>query len=106
MISDHIRTLLRLLKTPYLRERNSRRSESSRAAAIEVVQKHGLEAHLYFPSVGRRDDRELCDALDLLASNGFLVTDSGGNIVGKFMKVNESSSEIADARRAAFKIVK
>lgn len=80
-------------------------SESAKNNALDVIEKHGLEAHFYFPGIGNRNDEELSNALDLLSSLGFIITDSSGNIVGKAAKKRLSSQEKADSRRSAFKIV-
>lgn len=74
-------------------------------AMLEVVSKHGMKAHKYFPGVGQRDDVELSTALDWFAANGFVVTDKNGGIVGKVATANMDSSELAELRRSQMKLV-
>lgn len=70
-------------------------SEKSQNYALDVIEKHDLEAHYYLPSVGKRNDEELSNALDLLSISGFIITDSNGNLVGKVAKKRLSSQEKA-----------
>lgn len=74
-------------------------------AMLEVVSKHGMKAHKYFPGVGQRDDVELSTALDWFAANGFVVTDKNGGIVGKVATANMDRSELAELRRSQMKLV-
>lgn len=74
-------------------------------AMLEVVSKHGMKAHKYFPAVGQRDDVELSTALDWFAANGFVVTDKNGAIVGKVATANMGRSELAELRRSQMKLV-
>lgn len=72
---------------------------------LEVISKHEMKAHKYFPGVGQRDDVELSTALDWFAANGFVVTDKNGGIVGKVATANMDRSEIAELRRSQMKLV-
>lgn len=79
--------------------------KDSIANAIALVEQHGMKAHLYFPATGRHTEHELALALTILGSNGFIITDGQGDIVGKVSTHGLSSEEIAMIRRATFKIV-
>lgn len=74
-------------------------------AMLDVVSKHGMKAHKYFPGVDQRDDIELWTALDWFAANGFIVTDKKGAMVGKVATANMDSSELAELRRSQMKLV-
>ncbi len=73
--------------------------------AIQLVEQHGLVAHLYIPGVDHRDNKELCVALDLLASSGFIISDGKDNLVGKVITPRLTKDELAKARRANFRLV-
>lgn len=74
-------------------------------AMLDVINKHGMKVHKYFPGIGHRDDFELSIALDWFAANGFVVTDKNGGIVGKVATANMDSSELAELRRSQMKLV-
>lgn len=76
-----------------------------RQAMLDVISKHGMKAHKYFPGVGQREDVELSTALDWFAANGFIVKDRNGAIVGKVATANMDSSELAELRRSQMKLV-
>ena len=80
-------------------------SEKAQNHALDVIEKHGLEAHYYLPSIGSRKDEELSHALDLLSSSGFIITDQNGQLIGKAAKTRLSSQEKAENRRSTFKVV-
>ncbi|MBW8191300.1 hypothetical protein K0504_09650 [Neiella marina] len=97
-----------LVKMVYHKLTESRRQRNwskERDWALDVIECKGHSAHYYMPSIGQREDSELCRALDLLAGQGFIVTDGDGNLVGKVAKARISSGERAEQRRAEFKIV-
>ncbi len=71
--------------------------------SIAVIERNNMRAHLYLPSTGR--DTELDLALAILSSNGFIITDDQGEIVGKVCTHGLTSEEIAAIRRSTFKIV-
>lgn len=73
--------------------------------AIQLVELHGLVAHLYIAGVGHRDNYELSVALDLLASSGFIITDGKDNLVGKVITPRLTKDELAKARRSNFHLV-
>ncbi len=72
--------------------------------AIDVIEQNGMKAHLYIAGVGRRDNYDLSVALDLLASSGFIITDEQENLVGKVITPRMSSDDLANVRRASFKV--
>lgn len=86
-------------------KRFSNAHKKERQAMLDVISKHGMKAHKYFPGVGQRDDVELSTALDWFASNGFVVTDKNGGIVGKVATANMESTELAELRRSQMKLV-
>ena len=79
--------------------------DKQRKAMIDVINKHGMKAHMYFPSVRHRENIELSTALDWFAANGFIVTDENGDIVGKVATANMDSVQLAEIRRAEMKLV-
>jgi hypothetical protein len=79
--------------------------QESISNAIAVIEQHGMKAHLYFPATGRHTEHELALALTILGSNGFIITDGQGEIVGKVSTHGLSSEEMAMIRRSTFKIV-
>ena len=69
-----------------------------------MIEEHGFKAHLYFPGLGIEDKR-LYIALARLNYAGYIFTGEDGEILGKVSTARPSSYEIADARRASFKII-
>lgn len=55
--------------------------------------------------MGKRDNALLCEALDVMASAGYIMTNSSGAIVGTVAKARLSPNEKAEQKRATFKIV-
>jgi len=87
-------------------QEGDRLSEKSIDSAIVEIEKHGMKAHFYLAGVGRRANRDLSYALDTLEAAGFIVTDSNGYLVGNVATKNLGSNELAEQRRATFKVVK
>lgn len=77
-----------------------------RDKALDTIKEAEFNAHYYLPSVGHRKNKSLSGALDSLAGKGFIITDKGGNLVGKVAKARLNSNEVAEAKRATFTIVK
>ncbi len=80
--------------------------EASREHALDVISKHGIEAHYYLAAIGNRSDKQLSEALDILSSAGYIMTDAAGQLVGKVAKARLNSNEKAQHYRASFKVVK
>lgn len=80
-------------------------SPIAREKHLDVLDRYGLKAHLYLPSIGNRNNTELCGSLDALASAGYIITDSNGNLVGKVTSARLSNDEIAEQKRALLRIV-
>lgn len=76
----------------------------ARERALDVLAKHGLRAHWYAPTAGV-EDPELADACRLLGDHGFLITGARGELVGKVATARLSSEEIAQQRRAQFRLI-
>lgn len=83
----------------------NRLSPRSVDAAIEVIERRGMKAHLYLPGVGHREDEELSYALDTLGAAGFIVTTAAGALIGRVATHGLSSEQIAEQRRAEFKVI-
>ena len=81
-------------------------SEAARENALDVIEKHGYRAHFYLPTVGAQSDRELWEALETMRLAGFIITDRNGHLVGKAATARLTGQEIAEERRAFFKLVK
>lgn len=77
----------------------------AREKYLDILDKHGIDAHYYLPSIGSRDNTLLCEALDAMASAGYIMTNSSGAIVGTVAKARLSPNEKAEQKRATFKIV-
>jgi len=80
-------------------------SDSARKHWLDVLDKHGITAHFYMASCGYREDTELSNALDRLNAAGYIFTDTAGHLVGRIAKARLSSQEIAELKRADFKII-
>ncbi|GIC77141.1 hypothetical protein [Moritella sp. F3] len=72
---------------------------------LDEIAAQGYSAHYYVPSIGLTNN-ELRNSLDYLASKGFIITDSNEVLVGKVAKARMDSTELAEQRRATFKIIK
>ncbi|WP_045861728.1 hypothetical protein [Teredinibacter purpureus] len=70
-------------------------SPFARNKYLEILERNGIDAHYYLPSVGSRGNDELCEALDALAHAGYIMTDSSGYIVGTVAKARLSNNEKA-----------
>lgn len=79
-------------------------SESARIKALDTLRKHGIAAHYYLPAAGC-EDRELADVLRHFGSNGYIMTDANGAIVGKVAKATLTSEERALEARKRFFLV-
>jgi predicted HD phosphohydrolase len=79
--------------------------EVARARALDVLERHALQAHWYAPAVGCTDG-ELADALRLLGDSGHLITDRHGALVGRFATCRPTHEECAAMRRASFRVVR
>lgn len=77
----------------------------AREKALDVIEKHGYRAHFYLPTVGAQDDRELWEALETMRLAGFIVTNESGHLVGKVATARPTRQEIAEERRASFRLV-
>lgn len=87
------------------RAKGSLLDDKARESALDVLDDHGLKAHLYLPSIGKRDNRQLCEAMDLLSAAGYLITDKEERLVGKVAQARMTSDEVAEERRKTFKLV-
>lgn len=73
---------------------------------LDILAKHGLRAHFYLPAAGI-EDAELAEALRRVSSAGYIITDQTGNqLMGKVASIPMTTNEIADMRRAEFKVVR
>lgn len=86
-------------------QEGDRLSEASIESAVFEIEKHGMKAHLYMAGAKNRQDEKLSYALDTLEAAGFIITDSSGALVGCVATKNPDSNELAQQRRATFKIV-
>lgn len=83
----------------------SKKHQKQLETMLSVISAHGLKAHKYFPGIGHRDNIELSTALDWFASEGFIITNSKGDIVGKVATANMDSTERAEWRRSQMQLV-
>lgn len=60
---------------------------------FEIIEQHGMTAHLYLPTAGNHGDTKLSEALEYLLTHGFIVTQADGSLVGKV-----STSDISNYR--------
>ncbi len=91
-----------LIKARFVRWRNDVQYERD----LDAIEKKGLKAHLYFPApVGTIDYIELYSALSRVKYCGFIFTEEDGSMAGKIMTARPSSEQLANERRAMFKIV-
>lgn len=79
-------------------------SERSRQQALDTLDTHGIDAHYYLPVVGC-EDKELANALRLLGSRGYVMTDSTGALVGKVAKARLTPNERASESRKRFFLI-
>lgn len=79
--------LLRMLDPRIAANGPSMLSHSAQEKWLDVIEKHGFEAHLYLPTIGHQDDQELWDALERLRLSGHIITDRTGSLVGKVEKI-------------------
>ena len=96
-------------ETIYIGERRGKvvmqaENDYVREAALDVLEKHGIRAQFYMPAAHVKD-RELADALRLLAGRGYLMTDAEGRLVGVAATARPTVDENAQQRRAEFKVV-
>lgn len=75
-----------------------------RDAALDVLERHGLQAYFYLPAVGE-NDQDLNSALRLLAGRGYLITNRSGDLVGKVALARPAAEEIALHRRSMLRVV-
>ncbi len=73
-------------------------------SALDIIEKHGYKAHYYFPATGIEED-QLYIALERLKHAGYIFTRADGSLLGKVTTARPSSDQVADERRAGFKIV-
>lgn len=95
-----------LIKRIRTAQESNRLSEESIDSAIAEIEKYGMKAHYYLAGVGNRESTNLSYALDTLEAAGFIITGQDGQLVGKVATKSLGSSELAEQRRALFKIVK
>ena len=96
-----ILALLRLIS----RKENDTKFTRARDKALDVLNKYDIHAQLYLASVGSRDNKELCEALDFLSRYGYIMTDSNNILIGKVIKARLTMDEIAEKKRAEFKLI-
>lgn len=72
--------------------------------ALDVLDKHGLRAHRYFPAASM-EDPELASACLTLLGLGYIIADKDNNLVGGIGNARATKDEIAEHRRASFKLV-
>ena len=75
-----------------------------REDALDILERNGLRAHYYLPSIGI-EDRELANACRRLASAGYIITAGDGTITGKVAAARPTKNEQVALRRASFKLV-
>jgi hypothetical protein len=72
---------------------------------LDILAEHGLRVHYYQPSAGI-EDPVLAEALRCFGSAGYVITDLNGiQLIGTVSSIPMNSNEIAEMRRAGFKIV-
>ncbi|ODM57005.1 hypothetical protein [Vibrio harveyi] len=91
---------------PFVHAQGEHLSENAKKSALDVLEQHGFEAHFYMAGIGHREDKDLSNALDLLSSSGYIITNQDGELVGKVAKARVSTDERAKERRATFRIIK
>ncbi|MBM1184748.1 MULTISPECIES: hypothetical protein [Pseudomonas] len=79
-------------------------SEFARDRALSVLAKKGYQAHYYAPDLDV-EDQELAAALRLLGRSGFIITDQGGDLVGKVSLAHSGSESRARQKRAQFRVI-
>ncbi|PKM47078.1 MAG: hypothetical protein CVV05_01430 [Gammaproteobacteria bacterium HGW-Gammaproteobacteria-1] len=72
---------------------------------LDVIERHGYTAHFWLPGIAHHADRELWEALEGLKNAGFIVIDANGALAGKVAKARLPVGELAEQRRAQFRIV-
>lgn len=77
-------------------------SEFARDRALSVLAKKGYRAHYYAPDLNI-EDQELAAALRLLGRSGFIITEQGGDLVGKVSLAHSGSESRARQKRAQFR---
>ena len=88
-----------------LRKKSDSKFTIARDTALDVLNKYDIRAQLYLASAESRDNKELCEALDLLSRYGYIMTDSNNNLIGKVVKARLTMDEIAEKKRAEFKLI-
>ena len=101
LVWDLIKLVYRKLRYSY----DQKSWSKERDKALNTLKEYQLNAHYYLPSVGSRDNKPLCNVLDSLAGQGFIITNTNGDLVGKVAKANMNSNDVANAKRATFKVV-
>jgi len=101
LVWDFIKFIYRQLRNT----QDQKAWSKERDKALDTLSEFQFNAHYYLPSVGNRDNKPLCNALDSLAGQGFIITNNSGDLVGKVAKANMNSNEVANAKRATFKVV-
>ena len=79
-------------------------SEFARDRALSVLANNGYQAHHYTPDLDV-DDQELAAALLLLGRSGFIITDQGGDLVGKVSLAQSGIESRARQKRAQFRVI-
>lgn len=79
-------------------------AEGVREQSLDVLERNGLRAHYYLPSIGI-EDQELANACRRLASAGYIITAADGTITGKVASARPTKDEQVVMRRASFKLV-
>ena len=98
-------SFLNVVTAAYWKRKKNNAENEWNEKSLRELSKHGYDAHLYLASIGEAD-MNLRSALVNLSSRGYVITDSNGVFVGKFAKAILDSTEVAEQRRATFKIIK
>lgn len=75
-----------------------------RESALDLLEENGIRAQFYVPSAYAKT-QELANALRLLAARGYIMTDQEGNLVGAVATARPTVDEVAQQRRAEFKVL-
>lgn len=79
--------------------------DSIREDAIDVLERHGIKAHLYFPAAGI-EDSDLKDALRCLHERGYIFSSKDGALFGGIAQARPAPEERAQIRRRQMKVVR
>ena len=93
-----------LFYTRWLRAIESKKYDLDREIALDVLDKHNIRAHYYFPAADY-NDAELKKSLTLLGSRGYVFTSEADQFLGKVATARPTKDENVKMRRAEYRLV-